>query len=262
MRELKPKQLGKIVGILTHDLRNPLAALVSNAGFLSRRAQLFPADVREALHDLGLSVESLIRLVDILEVLSQDLQELPPVAPQVCSVGELVGSVWPVALRAARSREVELIADCQEVERVYVEREEFQRALSSLLDRAIRHAAPQAQVVLSTYATAQSVHFVMRDVGLSPSAFVQEASAQAALSFREKARESTPQAEAREQEEKAHSSGGQLWKLGGEEMFSSRGLSLYMVGRCSERAGAEVRWTPSHPHRIEIVATRVATELS
>ena len=71
VRDAEPGVLGDILGLLAHDVRNPLAALSSNVGFLGMISDDLTEDAREAIEDIQLSMEVLGRIADTMEVLSR-----------------------------------------------------------------------------------------------------------------------------------------------------------------------------------------------
>src|SRR5690606_33632875 len=72
--EESPSTIADVLGLITHDMRNPLAALSSNVGFLNMVSDGMSEDAREAVDDLQLSVEAMGRIIDSLELLCHDLK--------------------------------------------------------------------------------------------------------------------------------------------------------------------------------------------
>ena len=111
LREESAEIIGGVLGLLTHDLRNPLAALSSNVGFLNMVGDAFGEDVREALSDVQLSIEAMARIVDSLELVSHDLGHLTAPPPIAVRILDLVRAVLPPVQRAAESHGVELVVE-------------------------------------------------------------------------------------------------------------------------------------------------------
>jgi len=214
MRELEPSVLGEIVGLLTHDIRNPLAALSSNVGYLTMVGQTLPQDVREAIFDLQLSVEVMSRISDTMEVMSQELRGLEGPTSSNVVVSSLLQALRPQAERAAASHGVNLSFESSADLRVRVAEPAFSRALANMLHNSISLAPAGSTVRLLVSQTPSGVSFCVEDQG-------------SALGV--------------ELLEQAFTPAGQLEVKSRAEGRYTRGMGLYMVGRCATLAGATVR---------------------
>ncbi|MFA9470638.1 MAG: hypothetical protein ACERNK_08705, partial [Deltaproteobacteria bacterium] len=63
-------QMGNVLGLLVHDLRNPAATITANADFL-QEVGLVDTDAVEALEDVKLAVGELSRGLDMLAWISR-----------------------------------------------------------------------------------------------------------------------------------------------------------------------------------------------
>lgn len=219
VRDLSPEVLGELVGLLTHDLRNPLAALASNLGFLGMVSENLGQDVREALVDLQLSVEVLTRIADAMEVVSQDLRMAHSFAPTHFPVGSILSGLRPAVERAAQSHGVTLRIDARTDARIVASEPSLSRAIAGLLHNSITLSPAGSEVVLDVRETPEGVRFRVEDRGpvLAPE-------------FRDA----------------AFSAEGQVSLKGKGHGRYSRGLGLYVVGRTAQLAGAKLRIDANH----------------
>ncbi len=67
---LESELVGGLLGLIVHDLRNPLSALHSNASFLQTARDTTGEDAKEALEDVSASCEALGHIIDNVELLS------------------------------------------------------------------------------------------------------------------------------------------------------------------------------------------------
>lgn len=67
--------LSQLLGLLAHDLRNPLSALHSNLGFIGTCVGADNAELLDAVQDTVASCDGLAAMIDNLEVLSRGLQQ-------------------------------------------------------------------------------------------------------------------------------------------------------------------------------------------
>lgn len=167
LREDSHDTLGGVLALLAHDLRNPLAALMSNASFLSMVLKDLSADDREALDDIQLSVEALGRITDSLEVVSRDLSGRPGRPPVVITVSEALGPFFAEATRAAQSHGVRLTVVFGDAEnaRLLVSEDEFNRAVSAITHNGISVAPSGTEVSLKVRVQGSEVLLEIFDEG-------------------------------------------------------------------------------------------------
>ncbi|MEZ4554055.1 MAG: ATP-binding protein [Dehalococcoidia bacterium] len=79
------QQRDEFLGLVSHEIRNPLAAIIGNAAMLTGRfAAELPKDAYESAEEIDLSARRLRRLVENMLVLSQAAGENPPpIEPQL-----------------------------------------------------------------------------------------------------------------------------------------------------------------------------------
>jgi PAS domain S-box-containing protein len=103
----------RMMGVLGHDLRNPLAAVRALASLLGRRADL-PASARESVDEIGRAGERMLELVEtLLDFTSSRFRGGLPIAPAPADLHEVCRDVVE-ELRAAephRAIELELAGD-------------------------------------------------------------------------------------------------------------------------------------------------------
>lgn len=211
--ERSTEMLGEVLGLLAHDIRNPLAALSSNVGFLSMVGADLSEDLKEAIVDLQLSLEVLGRIADTVEVLSHELRALPVPGTVRLSVKSTLTALLPAVERAAASHGVSVALAPFEEASVSVAEPSFSRALAHLLHNAISLAPPRSTVELAVVRRDREIGFVVRDEGPRLVGDFESA----AFSLR-----------------------GQLDAKGRAEGRYSRGMGLYMVGRSAALAGARI----------------------
>lgn len=206
--------LGEVLGLVVHDLRNPLAALSSNLGFLKMAADKLDPELKEAIDDLGLSVEVLARIADSLEVLATDLRSQLAARTSAISVLAVMDSIRSPVERAAQSHGVELSMSSSFAGRVLASEPFFSRSLTALLMNAVSSAPRRSRVELATSELGQKLVFRVSDRGpaVPPELF-----------------------------EEAKSLLGQVRLKGRVEARYSRGLGLYVVARTASLAQAEFR---------------------
>src|SRR5271156_1332893 len=144
-REREPTGFRDLLALLAHDMRNPLAALLTNVNFVRGSADR-TTEVEEALADAILSCNVLERLIANVDVLAR-----------AASAG--VGSRRAIRLRAAVNEavtrirpqaalvEVDLDVVATDLDPViWVESDAFGRALDNVLSNALQYSPARAKV--------------------------------------------------------------------------------------------------------------------
>lgn len=213
---IAPDVLAALLGLVAHDLRNPLSALQSNVGFLKSILPEDDQDASDALSDCQASCQSLVEIIDNLEILGHELRgtgrlELAPVAMQNL-VEEVVQRLEPVA----RSHETRItLADEQPLPAVTVtaHREMLTRALSNLVQNAIQHGG-RSGVRVSVGVAGGACTVRVEDAGAPVASELLDA---------------------------AFSASGQLVAKSERGGRYGRGLGLFSAAVAARAAGAEVR---------------------
>lgn len=161
-----------LLGLLAHDLRNPLSALQSNVNYVGGAAAGADPDVREAIDDAVLSCESLGHVVENMELLAHGISDTQPRPPEPVELVPVVEEVVALhqgqasshgarlALRPSPARSVRALAH----------RDPLRRALGNLLRNAIQYC-PNGTVTVSLNDEGDRVGVVVADTGpgLDPS---------------------------------------------------------------------------------------------
>jgi signal transduction histidine kinase len=208
--------LGELLGLLAHDLRNPLSALHSNLGFLRSVLGGADTDSQEAVDDGLVSCDGLAHIIDNIDLLGQALQHTEVrherSAVDIATVIEDVGA----AVRSmGQSHGVQIVTSPPLAAGNYgdTNRELLFRALGNLVRNSIQHSSPGASVWVSATATPEQISIVVTDCGSSLGGL--EGSVFTAL--------------------------GQLASKSVPHGRYSRGLGLYSAGIAAAAAGATVR---------------------
>ena len=213
---LAPEVLGQLIGLLAHDLRNPLSALHSNVGFLESVIETADEDVLEALRDARVSCDGLMYVIDNMELIGRSLtapSSLPTTRMGLMPVlQEVVGRHRALAKSHGVTLELEEVHPSI---RVVAHKDMLVRATGNLVRNGIQHGLPGGAVKIRVRIDADdSCLICVEDSGtpLSPELTDRAFDAEAQLDLKSAA-------------------GGRY----------SRGLGLYAARLAAEAIGAEVR---------------------
>lgn len=152
----------RFVADASHELRTPLTTIRGNLGLLQRTPPIDVEEQQSVLHDLVDETERLIRLVNQLFTLARsDAGHVMPCAP--ISIKTVIGEVHRQTKRLSPER----LILCEAVDDVMVlgERDALKQVLLILLDNAIKHTPPPAQISLNVKTEANQVVIAVHDDG-------------------------------------------------------------------------------------------------
>src|SRR5262249_53922253 len=134
----------RLVSDASHELRTPLTSLRTNAELLARADRLTPDQQAAVVHGIQLQDEELTHLVTELVELATDRSDDNEALEWV----DLSVLARDVALRAERrsGRTVAVVAE--EPATVQVRPQMLTRAISNLVDNALKYSAPPAPVTV------------------------------------------------------------------------------------------------------------------
>lgn len=167
--ELDKKLVGELLGLLSHDLRNPLAAFHSNLEYLVSTLRNLDEEANEALSDGKVSCDGLSHIIDNLDLLGQVMRsgEKRPVGP--CQLSTVVSAAVKRCRGMAQSHGVMLKLD-PDVPRLHAllegPREMHVAALTNLIRNSIQHAPGASAVQVSASVASNSVSILVSDDGL------------------------------------------------------------------------------------------------
>lgn len=162
-----PETIGELLGLLAHDLRNPLSALHSNLGFLRSVLAASDHDARDAVDDGIVSCDGLAHIIDNIDLFGQSLRRAERGDSMLSDVSGLVMDVVRGCQAMAQSHGVELKMGEGLGERVPVDapRDLLSNALSNLIRNAIQHSPSGGSVRVTVRATANDVVVAIHDAG-------------------------------------------------------------------------------------------------
>ncbi len=156
-------QKERLMAFVVHDLKNPVNSLDLHAQILLRDRML-SADARESATQIRSEARLLNRM--ILNLLDLSKADEGKLAPQLVSVdtAALVRGVFAELEVGARRREVTL--QCVGVlPKLRADGELLRRALTNLVENAVRHTRQNTVVELSVRACADATEFRVKDAG-------------------------------------------------------------------------------------------------
>jgi signal transduction histidine kinase len=213
---IESQLIGELLGLLAHDLRNPLSALHSNLGYLDTVLSSHDDEAREAVEDGVVSCDGLSHVIDNVDLLGQVLRGGLRVQRSPSPAAALIAGAVERCQPAARSHGLTLELDARARQlhaAVDVGRDLATRALTNLIRNSIQHAPPGSTVAVTASVEARSVYIQVRDSGTSLTDDIRES---------------------------AFTAEGQVAAKARANSRYSRGMGLYCARLAAKLCGAEI----------------------
>lgn len=155
----------ELMALMVHDLKNPLAALLANLGFVG---SVVAGDemAKEAIDDCTLSTEVLSRLIDNMSAISKLGEPGATTPPGECSAGSVLRACEVRMQRHAAAAGLSLQADLgPDLGQVGVSAQLLELAVDNLLASALAYTPPGAAARLGAERTENRVRIVVTDAG-------------------------------------------------------------------------------------------------
>ena len=165
---LKKANLAKnrIIGIASHDLRNPIASIRGLSEFLAEAGPLTP-DQLEIATTIQTTSDSMLHLVDELLDLSviesgEERSEREP-----CSIYEIVASSLNIYQFTANKKSIKLVLqDEGEIpELLLLDKMQFRRLIDNVLSNAVKYSPTETSVHVTMQREAHLLKIIVEDEG-------------------------------------------------------------------------------------------------
>jgi PAS domain S-box-containing protein len=152
-----------VLGIVAHDLRNPLQIIVTMAARLRSRG---PEPARQMGETIGDAANRMNRLIqDLLDVISMETGHLSLGLGQL-GVAEVVSDSFKAQMPLASSKSLALqLALGPDLPDVWADRDRILQVFENLIGNAIKFTKPGGRITLSAEANAGEVVFSVSDTG-------------------------------------------------------------------------------------------------
>ncbi|WP_438018642.1 ATP-binding protein [Sorangium sp. So ce315] len=154
----------ELMGIVAHDLRNPLGAITLKAALLRKTSDL--EKVRQHAESIEHVAQRMARLIrTVLDATTMEASQLT-VTPAPCAVDELVRETLDVFAPLAESRQIRFEQRVGEPGLViHAERERVLQVLSNLLGNALSFTPQGGRVTLTVDRAGTMARFTVADTG-------------------------------------------------------------------------------------------------
>ena len=157
------RQRDEMLGIVAHDLRNPLQIISTNAGILRRDAS---ERTSEQAKDIGNAVKRMNRLIqDLLDVTRMEAGHLS-LRPERLAVPEFITDLLDTQSALASSAGLELRAALPpDLPDAWADRDRLNQIFENLVGNAIKFSKPGGRITLGAQMEGNEIVFSVADTG-------------------------------------------------------------------------------------------------
>ncbi|MFL6248250.1 MAG: ATP-binding protein [Thermoanaerobaculia bacterium] len=156
----------EVLAIVSHDLRNPLSAVILGSSLLQMSESLSDED-REQLETIEVSAKRMSRLIaDLLDVTRLEGGKRLPIEPETVHPAELLQEAQELfrAQATVASVTIEYQAD-DELPQVHADRHRLMQVLSNLIGNSLKFTPPGGRIAVSAMLRDDEVLFAIADTG-------------------------------------------------------------------------------------------------
>jgi len=155
----------EVLAIVSHDLRNPLNAVMLAASLLQTSDKI-AADDREQLEIIDISAKRMQRLIeDLLDVTRLEGGKRLPIEPAPLDVESLFAETYELFRSQAVTSSITLQYRAGGVPQVYADRHRVLQVLSNLIGNAMKFTPPGGMITYRAEPQDRNVRIVVSDTG-------------------------------------------------------------------------------------------------
>lgn len=160
------QQKEELMEVIVHDLKNPLAAISANAGFLTMAREM-NEDVRECVHSIASASENMLRMVHNLLDVSRGEDATLALRVERVDLGGLVQKACALMARRAEERQVVLASHVPQNTALWIDADSdlLRRVVENLIDNAVRYTAQGGHVTVSAIDAGAELGIAVADEG-------------------------------------------------------------------------------------------------
>ncbi len=159
------QQKDELIEVIVHDLKNPLAAIAANAGFLTMAREM-NEDVRECSQSIASAADNMLRMVHNLLDVSRAEDATLALRLTRLDLTQLVQQTCALMSRRAEARRVGLHAEVPANPLMLdADNDLLRRLLENLIDNAVRYTSAGGKITVSAFEEGGEIALVVADEG-------------------------------------------------------------------------------------------------
>ena len=154
----------KVLSVIAHDLKNPVASVAQFSDLLASKPEL--AGKKHIIESLRESAQAAVTLLDNLLYWGRSQADELKISPKNFDVEELIREVESLFLHMATQKELGLKTDIESGITVYADRALVNIVVRNLVSNAIKFTPREGSVVIGAQQAGSVVRFSVADTGI------------------------------------------------------------------------------------------------
>lgn len=164
-----------ILAILSHDLRSPLAGIISVADHLRiNHDKLKPAEIKEFLEELYKAATNELTMLDYLVEWARIKYASQVFTPAQVELIKYVDKVFELLNETASVNSINLHHEIEENESVFADEKMLLSVLQNIVSNAIKHTKPGGKITITAKKKEDKIIVQIKDTGIGMSKEIQE----------------------------------------------------------------------------------------
>lgn len=156
-----------ILGIVAHDLKSPLDAIVSTIDLINEDDSISEKEMKELLQLIKLSSETSETIINELVIYAQlDTNSENKLDLQLQNINDVINTCIVLNKMKSRLKSIEVKFNTKVISLVYFDKERFLRVMNNLITNAIKFSYPKSKIIISATETNESVQIEVKDFGI------------------------------------------------------------------------------------------------
>jgi PAS domain S-box-containing protein len=164
-----------VLAILSHDLRSPLAAIISTAEYLKLNYEkMKPSTVKEMLDLLHKSTKEELNMLDYLVEWARIKYAADVFAPTKIKLADYVKKVFDTLNESASIKTINLHHDIHENTNVFADGKMVLSILQNIVSNALKHTGAGGDIIVTTKKKEDKIIVEIKDTGIGMTKEIQE----------------------------------------------------------------------------------------
>ena len=164
-----------VLAILSHDLRSPLASIISTARYLKKNyEQMKPAALHEMLEMLHKSTTQELEMLDYLVEWARIKYASDAFSPMQTKLSEYVLKVFGILNETASINTINLHSEIEENTIVFADGKMLLSVLQNIVSNALKHTGPGGKITVRAKRKEDKIIIEIKDTGVGMTREIQE----------------------------------------------------------------------------------------
>ncbi|WP_320004288.1 tetratricopeptide repeat-containing sensor histidine kinase [Shiella aurantiaca] len=157
----------KFFGIVSHDIRSPLASMLSFAALIDDHIdKLTQEEIRSMAHDLRNNANATLKMADNLISWARFQMKHVKTTPQAINPLNILHQLQDVFAHVAKEKNIQIRIHSETEEKILADANQTELVIRNLLNNALKFTASGGEIQLRVYSSENNVAIAIKDSGI------------------------------------------------------------------------------------------------